>query len=135
MKSVIRLPSALLLLTFGMQILWVHAFWLTPWKGGGFGMFSTLDHGAFRRVSVVVEAPDRSETIDVAPSLEELEARVVACPSDRFLTALGAAVAARERRYDRPITSVRLTVLRTEFDRITLQPSERTLRTFTYRTP
>jgi hypothetical protein len=98
-------------------------------------MFSTLDHGAFRRVSVVVEAPDRSETIDLAPSLDELEGRAVACPSDRFLTALGAAIGARERRYDRPITGVRLTVLGTEFDRITLQPSERTLRTFTYRTP
>ena len=58
---------------------------LTPWKGGGFGMFSTLDHGAYRGVDIVIEAPDRSEAQDVPPSLEELAARSANCPSDWLL--------------------------------------------------
>ena len=41
-----------------------------PWKGGGFGMFSTLDHGGFRGVDVVVDAPGRSEQVEIAASLQ-----------------------------------------------------------------
>jgi len=33
-------------------------------EGGGFGMFATLDHGAYRGVDVVIDAPDRSESHD-----------------------------------------------------------------------
>ena len=65
---------------------------LTAWKGGGFGMFSTLDHGAYRGVVVVIEAPDRSETLEMPPSLEELAARAAACPSDWLLRELARAI-------------------------------------------
>jgi hypothetical protein len=135
LRSLYRLPPVLLLIAFASQIVLVRAVALTPWKGGGFGMFSTLDHGAFRRVSVVVEAPNRSEAVEIAPSLEEAEARAVNCPTDRLLNALAAGVAARERRYDRPVASVKLTVWRTQFDPVTLHASDRMLRTFTYRAP
>ena len=94
-----------------------------------------LRHGAHRRVTVVVEAPNRSEAVEIAPSLEEAEARAVNAPTDRLLKALAAGIAARERRYDRPVASVRLTVWRTEFDRVALHASDRMLRTFTYRAP
>ena len=126
------LPPALLLATFAAQVVLVRTTALTPWKGGGFGMFSTLDHGAYRRVSVVVEAPDRSESVDIAPSIEEDEARAVACPSDRLLRRLAVAVAERERRHDRRVSSVAITVWRAEFERGSLAPSERALRTFVY---
>ena len=36
---------------------------LSPWKGGGFGMFSTTDDAGRRRVRVFVSAPERSEEI------------------------------------------------------------------------
>jgi hypothetical protein len=108
---------------------------LTPWKGGGFGMFSTLDHGAYRGVDVVIEAPDRSEAQDVPPSLEELAARAAALPSDWLLRQLAEGIAARERRYQRPVTAVTLTVWQTEFDRDTLAATERTLRAFQFRVP
>jgi len=133
LRSLCRLPPVLLLLTFASQIVLVHTSALTPWKGGGFGMFSTLDHGAHRRVTVVVDAPDRSEAVAIAPSLEEAEARAANCPTDRLLTALAAGIAARERRYDRPVSSVTLTVWRTEFEPVTLRASDRMLRTFRYR--
>jgi hypothetical protein len=129
-----RLPAALLVLTCVTQVVLVRTSALTPWKGGGFGMFATLDHSGFRRVSVVVEADERSEQVDIAPSLQEAEARAAACPSDRLLGSLAAGIAARERRYDRPVSVVRLTVWRTHFDPSTLHASEQTLRTFVYRT-
>ena len=108
---------------------------LTPWKGGGFGMFSTLDHGAYRGVRVVVDTPERSESIEVPPSLETAAARAAACPADWLLRALAEGVAAREERYDRAVSRVTLTVWRAEFDRRTLRASERLLRTFVYAVP
>jgi len=108
---------------------------LTPWKGGGFGMFSTLDHGAYRGVDILLEAPERSESQHVPPSLEELAARAANCPSEWLLRELAEGVVARERRYDRPVTTVTLTVWRTRFDPSTLAASEAPLRTFVYQVP
>jgi hypothetical protein len=117
------------------QVTLAKAVELTAWKGGGFGMFSTLDHGAYRGVDIVIEAPDRSEAQNVPPSLEELAARSANCPTDWLLRQLAAGIVARERRYERPVTKVTLTVWRTEFQRDTLAATERTLRTFVYQVP
>jgi hypothetical protein len=108
---------------------------LTAWKGGGFGMFSTLDHGAYRGVDIVVDAPDRSESLAIPPSLETAAARAAACPTDRLLRSLAEGIADRERRYQRTVTRVTVTAWRTDFDRATLQASERPVRTFTYLVP
>jgi hypothetical protein len=121
-------PAALMVVVAAVQISLALTAGLTPWKGGGFGMFSTLDHGAFRGVDIVIEAPGRSETLDLPASLEELAARTASYPSDRFLQRLAREVAARERRYQRPVTTVKLTVWRTEFSPQTLLATERTLR-------
>ena len=45
-------------------------------------MFSTLDHGAYRGVDIVVDAPDRSESLEVPPSLEIAAARAAAFAVD-----------------------------------------------------
>jgi hypothetical protein len=108
---------------------------LTPWKGGGFGMFSTLDHGAYRGVEIKVDAPDRSEVLEVPPSLETDAARAAAFPSDWMLRRLARGVVARETRYQRAVARVTVKVWRTDFDRATLRPSERPLRTFVYSVP
>ena len=121
-------PVAVMAVVAAVQIALALTSDLTPWKGGGFGMFSTLDHGAFRGVDIVIEAPGRSETLDVPASLEELAARTASFPSDRFLHRLAREVAARERRNQRPVTTVKLTVWRTEFSPKTLLATERTLR-------
>ena len=108
---------------------------LTPWKGGGFGMFSTLDHAPFRGVDIVVQGPERSEAIEIPESLEVIAARAVSCPSDWLLRRLAAEVVARERRHERPVSRVRLTVWGTEYDRVTLAASERTIRSYLYEPP
>ena len=121
-------PAALMVAVAAVQIALALTSGLTPWKGGGFGMFSTLDHGAFRGVDIVIEAPGRSETLEVPGSLEELAARTANYPSDRLLRRLAREVAARERRHERAVTTVKLTVWRTEFSPETLLATERTLR-------
>ena len=129
------LAPALLVATAVVQIALARTTDLTAWKGGGFGMFSTLDHGAYRRVAVVVDAPERSEAIEIPPSLETAAARAAALPADWMLRALAEGVAARERRYQRAVARVTVTVWRTDFDRATLAASERLLRTFVHPVP
>ena len=89
---------------------------LTPWKGGGFGMFSTIDNAPFRYIRIFVEAPGRSEELQIPPSLEDQYARTVAFPSESMLRRLAQATAAREQRKARPVASVRLELWREEFD-------------------
>ena len=126
------LPSALLVVVALAQVVLTRTTAMTPWKGGGFGMFSTLDHGAYRGIDAVVEGQDRSETLEIPPSLEEIVARAAACPADRLLRELAEGIVARERRYERSVSRVTLTAWRTEFDRVTLRANERTIRTFQY---
>lgn len=132
---VTAVPPVLLAVVALCQVVLAKTVALTPWKGGGFGMFSTLDHGAYRGVVAIVEAPDRSETLEIPSSLEELAARAAACPSDWLLGQLARGIVGRERRYQRPVTAVRISVWRTAFDGSTLAAGEQTLRTFEYRVP
>ena len=129
------LPTTLLIAVAIGQVVLVRAFDLTPWKGGGFGMFATLDHAAFRRVDIVVDAPGRSEALEIPPSLEVDVARAASFPVPWLLARLAEGVAARERRNGRAVGRVTLTVWRTAFDRITLRATDQPLRTFVYNVP
>jgi hypothetical protein len=128
-------PSAVLIVVAVTQLVLAKTAHLTAWKGGGFGMFSTLDHGAYRGVDIVIEGPDRSEGLEIPPSLAVLEARSAAFPADWLLAQLAEGVVARERRYQRPVSKVTLTVWQTEFGSASLAASERTIRTFVYAVP
>ena len=128
-------PAAVLAGVAVVQIVLAATLHLSAWKGGGFGMFSTLDHGAFRGVDVVVDAPGRSEQLEIAASLQSEAARAVALPVDWLLRDLAAGIAERERRHVRPVSRVTLSVWRAEFDRTTLRGSERPIRTFIYDVP
>jgi hypothetical protein len=129
------LPPLLLTVVALLQIVLARTADLTAWKGGGFGMFSTLDHGAYRGVDIVVDGPDRSESLEIPPSLEIAAARAAAFPVDWLMRDLAEGVVARERRYERAVSRVTLTAWRAEFDRAALRASERPLRTFVYDVP
>ena len=135
MRHAAAFSPALLVVVAALQVVMAKTIGLTPWKGGGFGMFSTLDHGAYRGVDILIEAPERSESQHVPPSLEEIAARAANCPAEWLLRELAAGVVARERRYERPVSRVTLTVWRTRFDPSSLAASEVPLRTFVYQVP
>jgi hypothetical protein len=103
---------------------------LTPWKGGGFGMFSTSDHAGQRMLRIVVVAPDRSEEIAISASLQDAADRATALPGDRQLTRLAHLVAAREQRHGRAVESVRIECWQTEHDPQTLGATLRQLCNF-----
>ena len=47
------LPAIILVSIAGNQVRLVHSRDLSPWRGGGFGLFSTIDRAAERRISCV----------------------------------------------------------------------------------
>ena len=126
------LPALLLIVVAIVQIVLARTAALSPWKGGGFGMFATTDGTAFRYVRVFVEAPGRSEELEIAPSQEFAAGRAQLFPSDAMLIGLGRAVVSREQRYGRPVERVRLEVWRTEFKAGTLDAEDHQLRSLTW---
>lgn len=127
------LPVALLVAVAAAQVILTRTSGLSPWKGGGFGMFSTTDDAGRRRVRVFVTAAERSEEIAIAPSLEDAAARTAVLPSDRLLTRLARRVVERERRHGRPVEAVRIETWRVVYAPDTLAATARVTGEFTYR--
>lgn len=125
-------PAVLLVVVAIAQIALTFLTPLSPWKGGGFGMFATLDGRPFRYVRIFVRAPDRSEELAVPESLETLAASVELLPGERQLERLARAVVAREHRRDRPADTVQLDVWRVEFAAGSWAPRERLLRRYVF---
>ena len=126
-------PVALLLAVAGVQATLARTAGLSPWKGGGFGMFSTTDDTGRRRVRVFVTAAERSEEIAIAPSIEDAATRAAALPGDSQLARLARQVAERERRNHRPVEEVRIETWRIDYAPRTLAATSRLMRTFRYR--
>ena len=92
---------------------------LSPWKGGGFGMFATNDHGAFRSVRVVELAPGGGERPVVLPAeLDRLRRHAREVPREANLRRLADALRARAPS----LGALRVEVWRTEFAREDLAP-------------
>ena len=102
---------------------------LSPWKGGGFGMFASLDGGSNRAIRVVASAgaEGRRRELEIPPSFE-LEARKAEIhPTDRRLDALAERLGRREIARGREIAEVRVEVRRIDYAPRTLDPTWRLL--------
>jgi hypothetical protein len=116
-RLAVALPTILLLTVASVQMILAGRAHLSPWKGGGFGMFASVDGLPFRWVRVYVSAPERSEELAVPPSLEDQAHRVVTWPRQRAMQDLAQAVIARERRHQRPVETVRVEIWRADVSR------------------
>lgn len=129
------MPALLLLAVAGAQVYMAHALSLTPWKGGGFGMFSTLDHIPHRSVRVFVEAPQRSEEIEIPPSIEDVATRALLLPTETWCRRVAEAVVVREQRYERPVQRVRVEILKQDIDPVSLAANFAPLRSCQHDVP
>ena len=117
-----------------LQVTLARTAGLSPWKGGGFGMFSTTDDAGRRHVRVFVTAPERSEEIAIAPSLEDAARRAAVLPTRRCALAPGASASSNaRRRYQRPVDTVRIETWRIDYAPDTLAATSRLIRDFVYR--
>lgn len=67
------LPTVMLLAVFVSQQLSTYTRGLVPWKGGGFGMFATVDSAVSRTVKVTVRLPRRAESFTLDLRDREIE--------------------------------------------------------------
>jgi hypothetical protein len=117
-----RLPALLLCVVALHQIWLAHDAHLSPWNGGGFGMFSSTDVFARRHLHVWLVSPEFRQELDVPSGLREEMRGALALPTDARLRNLGERLLAAY-----PETSsadaLTLTVYAMRFDARTLVPS------------
>src|SRR5215204_5879834 len=124
----VLLPAAVLFTIALLQISLAKSTDLNPWKGGGFGMFSTIE---VRSTRILVQGENGDEELGIPPSQEKQAARTRQFPSESNLLELAMAVAARESKYGRTPSAVRIEVWRSEFNEH-LRAEDRPIRTLVW---
>lgn len=122
------LPGAALVLVALHQLFLAQSAGLSPWFGGGFGMFSTTDAGRARHLHAVVLRPGLEREVFAPESLQDLERRARTLPSDANLRALARELARLPTPDHGPPTGVRIQVWRTRYHPETLAPESQLLR-------
>jgi hypothetical protein len=122
------LPSALLVATALCQVIFAFTVDLSPWLGGGFGMFSTTDDGVNRHLRVVTTRAGKEEEREIPPTLTDLAQRTLVLPSPARLRAFAQALAREYSREGQRFATLRVEVWRTTFDAQRLTPRTRQLR-------
>ena len=124
------LPVALLCLVALGQVWLTRTASLTPWKGGGFGMFSTTDRGdcGARPIRVKVSGPEGTREIDVPAGLSLEARRASVLPTEANLARLGRAVAALEGTRGGEVRQVSVEVWRRRHELPSLAPRLELLR-------
>ena len=90
------LPALLLLAVAANQLRLSHSYDLSPWSGGGFGMFSSTDSPASRHLHVFVQNAGIRRELFIPVELEDDARRAAALPTRARLDALAAALASAE---------------------------------------
>jgi hypothetical protein len=122
----------LLLIVAAFQICLVRTANLTPWKGGGFGMFSTNDGNANRSLRILVTGPQRSEYLILKGNLEDLGARAQMFPGSIQLEKLAKAIIKDQQLKNLPIDTVHIEVWGIDFRKSDLYPTSRLIRSYEY---
>ncbi len=130
-KYLAIIPIFLLIVVACAQIYLARTANLTPWKGGGFGMFSTTDGNANRYIRVYVSGPQRSEEILIKPTLEDLATRAEMFPGKSQLEKLAKAIMEDQHQKHLPADSVRIEVWRITYDQF-LKPTTKVIHEYTY---
>jgi hypothetical protein len=112
LKALGHLPVALLVVVALHQLGATVYGDLTPWLGGGFGMFATLDTPGNRVISAHLLEPDFRREIVIPESLSDAAERARAFPTRRRLTELAGRLAANPQYSRHTAEAVELSVWR-----------------------
>ena len=118
-------PAILLCVVAIVQVQLSRTRSLSPWKGGGFGMFSTNDD-EYRRIEVWVEGPEGEREIDVSRDLRVMQ--VAAYPTADRLRSMGRRIGEVQRDRGAEVDRVRVVASRTDFDPTDLRPERLLIR-------
>ncbi len=118
-------PAAVLCLVATVQIALAQIGDLSPWLGGGFGMFATIDSRSERHLTAVIETPGLRRPVRIPEELEDLALRTRVFPTEARLRHFGDRLLAyEEERLGMPGGRLTLELWRTRRDPETLAPRE-----------
>ena len=117
------LPPALLVAVALHQLLLAWSGDLTPWCGGGFGMFSTTDGRFARHLHAYGLSPGVRVELEIPPGFDERVRAALAFPEDERLRALARDLAPYGSSDFEAPDSIRLEVYATRWNASTLAPS------------
>jgi hypothetical protein len=119
------IPIALLFGIACTQIWLAHTAGLSPWVGGGFGMFTTTDGDGSgnRHLHVFAVRAGRRRELFIPPPLRDQANRALMFPSKAALRTLARALAIALRPEEGPLEAIVTQVWTTRFDTETLAPS------------
>jgi len=104
---------------------------LSPWLGGGFGMFASVESRSERHLVAFADSPGLIREVAIPERLEESAAGVRALPTPARLRELATRIAAAERKRVPGIRGIRLQLWRTRYAAGTLAPQSRLAREVT----
>jgi hypothetical protein len=135
------LPVALLLAGVSNHFWQASQHQISPWLGGGFGMFATTDMPSARHVHVMVRLADGSEhEVALGAAYQDALERARGLPSEARVrhaakTAFRALGAAPEIELPAPPRELRIEVWRTTYAADTLKPADTLLASGTWPFP
>jgi len=109
-------PTIVLVLVALNQIRLAQTTDLTAWKGGGFGMFSTIDRPRARQVRCHIVGGDKDIPFAIPADLNDLEQSAKTLPTERNLIRLGREIAATLNDRLPGLEAIRVEVWRRSLD-------------------
>lgn len=126
------LPALLLVAVALTQIALTRTLALSPWSGGGFGMFSSTDSPARRHLHAWAVRPGLRSELEIPAALEAPLRRALALPVVARLDPLARDLARIESEQGdpdaAPLEAIVLQVFRLRYDAATLAPDGELLR-------
>jgi hypothetical protein len=109
-----------------VQIALARGAGLSPWLGGGFGMFSTTDAWGRRHLHAFAWRTGLRRELRVPPG--PAVRRALALPTDDHLRALAAELARMPGPDEAPLEAIEIQVFARRYDPVTLAPADVPLR-------
>jgi hypothetical protein len=106
---------------------------MSPWLGGGFGMFSSFDGWSHRHLRAFAERPGVRRELSIPEALRPDVAATLALPSDGNLRRIAEALVAAPSPDEGPLDAIVVQVFRPRLDPETLQPTGELVRGLDFR--
>ena len=129
------LPIIIFVMISALHFYWVHQANLSPWLGGGYGMFSTTDYGPSRYIKVyALQHEIIQEEIEIPPNLAMQARKMRGLPHDKNVLAFAMAIANYLETNQHGYPVIRVEVWTSQYDVETLNRTYLKLNAFDYKT-
>ena len=116
----------LLVLIAVNQLILANFFNLSPWLGGGYGMFSTTDVGSNRHIHIYAKSEGILKELIYPRDLKDIVIRTKSFPTDTNLRRLARRIS--EIEDDSALKSIEVQVWKSQYKSKTLHPSSKMLK-------